>query len=1090
MIKALMMLTLILFNYGLVIINFNNYFNNNSNNYNDSLIITASIIFEPKNLQLLQKYVQENKILNISEIKQLFIPEDEIDSIYNYLVKRGIKVEKILNVLVLTGTIGEITKALGGELQVFSLPDGSKFYTIIGSKIVSNAIVLATNFTSLFTSKPYLMKNLTQALAYSYIEPKDLWKAYNTSTLYSRGINGDGVNIGILAFEGNPYIREQLTLFDRRYGLPDPPLFKIVPIGAYNPNDGLSSGWALEISLDVEYAHVMAPNAGIILYVVNPNYPLPAAIAKIINDNEVAVVSQSFGIPEVYVALGYLPLSFVQAMIYEYWLGSVAGITFIAASGDAGGIGYNFFLSPYGSQLLPASIPYVLAVGGTSLYISGNESLQTGWSGQGILGSSTGGYSILFPSPPYQGLSGFRRIPDISAVGNPYTGVPVLYYDNKTYIVGGTSLSAPIVAGIIALAIQAYGRIGFINELIYLLNGTKAITKIGGISYNTPYQGELVTGLGYINAGYFITELGKLLKNKSGITKVVVLTSNSTYPLDYKIKIIANISPVPYNPPKYLNGYVYDGDKIIQQFTLTYNGSSWIGYVSIKKSGIFEIVVNYYNNFGYTYVTVGYQAVFLLPYIAVYPFRGNLPILAVIYSVNGSFTINNINITPEANLYKYDPLNNTLVYLKTINLEPTLVINITQYGIKLNRTYSIISGYLNLSNVSRFGGIYILSIPNIFGFVEFVLGIYLVPIVIPTIFTSPNSISTESGGIFYIYTLTVGNPNITIYLINNNKVLYKFTIDGIIYNGNLYYIKYVTLPKNLPSGLYTVYVNATYDNGNYISYGYGFTQIYISNTTLLVNAWTNSSVLYQNQYLTIYSRISYPNGTEVKFGSFSAIIVPSYMYYNIENLPIDFIVPLRYNGSLWIGEYKVPNSTSLGLPITGSSDVFNIYVQGISSDLIPSSFNVKFDISTLSLLPLSSPVKIVVLPLIYTNYFNGTLAYNQYIKTAVIENSNSTFINSLIENLTAINSKIILINSKVISLMNINSTIIQYNSTISESSILYINTSNSNIMNNTAVITQNLNHSLIFIEPTTTLILLTIFIIIIIVIVAIIMRKL
>ncbi len=358
--------------------------------------------------------------------------------------------------------------------------------------------------------------------------------------------------------------------------------FKVESIGAYNPNDGISSGWALEISLDVEYAHVLAPNAGIILYVANPNATLPQIIAYIDQQDQVSVVSQSFGIPEIYVALGLLPLSMIQSMNYEYWLGEVEGITFVASSGDGGGNGYNFFLSPLGNLVLPASDPYVLAVGGTSLYYSNGSSIQTAWSGESLFGASTGGYSVIFPSPWYQDSKGFRMVPDVVADGNPYTGVPVTYYYNISELVGGTSVASPLVAGIIALAVQVHGRLGFINPLIYSLNGTKAIVPVN-YGYNTPYlvngTPNPVTGLGYINAGYFVS----MVKPTEFIS---VAVQNTTYLDGQTVNLIVNASPS-IQP----SAQIYNGSSVVGQISLTYNGTFWTGSFQASGSGVEEIIV-------------------------------------------------------------------------------------------------------------------------------------------------------------------------------------------------------------------------------------------------------------------------------------------------------------------------------------------------------------------------------------------------------------------------------------------------------------------------------------------------------------------
>ena len=141
--------------------------------------------------------------------------------------------------------------------------------------------------------------------------------------------------------------------------------------------------------------------------------------------------------------------------------GLPGGVTFIAASGDSGawsGVSY------------PAASPNVLSVGATTLYLGAGSSYagEAGWT------DSTGGFSALEPAPAYQlsapaspsGLSyGLRTLPDVSAVGDPATGVSV--YDTVRYCgqsgwfsVGGTSAAAPQWAGLIAVADQGLALAG------------------------------------------------------------------------------------------------------------------------------------------------------------------------------------------------------------------------------------------------------------------------------------------------------------------------------------------------------------------------------------------------------------------------------------------------------------------------------------------------------------------------------------------------------------------------------------------------------------------------------------------------------
>jgi subtilase family serine protease len=100
-------------------------------------------------------------------------------------------------------------------------------------------------------------------------EPAQIQQAYNLPVLYAKGVNGQGATIVIVDSFGSPTIVNDLATFDGQFGLPAPPSFRIIrPAGAvqpYNPSNGLMVSWAGETTLDVEYAHTIAPGANILL---------------------------------------------------------------------------------------------------------------------------------------------------------------------------------------------------------------------------------------------------------------------------------------------------------------------------------------------------------------------------------------------------------------------------------------------------------------------------------------------------------------------------------------------------------------------------------------------------------------------------------------------------------------------------------------------------------------------------------------------------------------------------------------------------------------------------------------------------------
>jgi subtilase family serine protease len=280
--------------------------------------------------------------------------------------------------------------------------------------------------------------------------------------------DGSGQTIAIVDAYDNPklvsstsagFVNSDLHKFDVQFGLPDPPSFKKLDQNGgtnYPPTDPAGAGnfnWEAEEALDVEWAHAIAPKANIILIEANDATDanlITAAVGLARQLPGVVVVSMSFGGAE-FSGEAALDSVFTTPTSHK-------GVTFLASTGDNGSPGEY-----------PAYSPNVVAVGGTTLTISGaagNYVGETGWSGSG------GGISQFENQPGYQkGVvtqsTSKRTIPDVSFDADPNTGVAV--YDSYNDVnntgaweqVGGTSLACPCWAGLIAIADQGravYGR--------------------------------------------------------------------------------------------------------------------------------------------------------------------------------------------------------------------------------------------------------------------------------------------------------------------------------------------------------------------------------------------------------------------------------------------------------------------------------------------------------------------------------------------------------------------------------------------------------------------------------------------------------
>jgi subtilase family serine protease len=282
--------------------------------------------------------------------------------------------------------------------------------------------------------------------------PAQIQRAYNLPRLYKRKITGRGQTIVIVDSFGSPTVQRDLARFDKATGLPAPPSLKVIqPAGKVPPYkpDGDREGWAGETDLDVEYAHVIAPGASILL-VETPTsenegttgFPQIVAAEKyVISHHLGGVISQSFSATEQTFSSKQSLLDLRGAYIEA----ARSGVTVLAASGDsgAGDVKFNevnYYLHPVTSW--PDSDPLVTGVGGIRLHLSAsgrNVKPPTVWNDtynvatnefvNGNAGPNPlaggGGKSVMFTRPGYQngvrGIVGHSRgVPDVSmsAAGN------------------------------------------------------------------------------------------------------------------------------------------------------------------------------------------------------------------------------------------------------------------------------------------------------------------------------------------------------------------------------------------------------------------------------------------------------------------------------------------------------------------------------------------------------------------------------------------------------------------------------------------------------------------------------------------------
>ena len=391
--------------------------------------------------------------------------------------------------------------------------------------------------------------------------PDDVRNAYDLPALYARGATGKGQTIMIVDAFGSPTIKADLAAFDAQFGYPAPPKFTVIaPVGAipkFNRKNSDMVGWAGETSLDVEYAHALAPGANILL-VETPasetegvvGFPqIVAAEEYALSHYKVGVISQSFAATE----QTFASYSQIASLRAAYTDAQSHRVTVLAGTGDAGASNFeNDGVTYYRHRVTawPATDPLVTAVGGTELEQNGdgsftsvawndtfNQTFTKVWTGSTHPSpfSTGGGVSEFFARPSYQsgvkGITGaLRGVPDISMSGacNGAVDVYSSYTTKGWSLACGTSEATPEFAAIVAIADQIAGRsLGVINATLYKMyaqhaagivdvtsgNNTVAFYPKGGKSavtvkgYSAGNGYDLATGVGTLNALSFAYEL-------------------------------------------------------------------------------------------------------------------------------------------------------------------------------------------------------------------------------------------------------------------------------------------------------------------------------------------------------------------------------------------------------------------------------------------------------------------------------------------------------------------------------------------------------------------------------------------------------
>jgi kumamolisin len=365
------------------------------------------------------------------------------------------------------------------------------------------------------------------------LSPVELERAYDIAPLKLAGLNGEGQTIALP--EIDTFKQFDISYYDRTYGINAPPIEVIRVGGGADPAKEVS-----ETTLDIQVIHAVAPRAKILVYEGPADYgSLANTFNRIVSDNRAKVMSVSLGGCEPAILQAPdLGRNYFATLNNIFRQAAAQGMSVFVASGDDGA--YTCHRNDPNddtvSASLPATNPFVTAVGGTALLVNNDGSYygEAGWEGPLAGSGSGGGLSVGYLRPDWQVGPGVnnqystnaRQVPDVAASADPLTGYRI--YDSTGggcsgedcwVAVGGTSASTPLWASIITLADQratSNGKptLGFINPALYqmgsdatLKSAFRDVTVGGNLYYPATSGWDFATGWGSPDADKLVAGL-------------------------------------------------------------------------------------------------------------------------------------------------------------------------------------------------------------------------------------------------------------------------------------------------------------------------------------------------------------------------------------------------------------------------------------------------------------------------------------------------------------------------------------------------------------------------------------------------------